>query len=145
MDKINVTNSPYLRELTRRRMCLDYHFCLSIGLPRVCDPDISRVARRPERHKYRYFTRSDFLKGTRYEELTTTTTFGSDISRACLPSFMCCVLHFFHFWRIGNLSGIEFRPRAEQIRAVYKVSKHVSNLFSFSWHPLFFRSSISAH
>jgi len=64
-------------------MSLGYHFCLSIKLPRVYDPDTSRVARRLERHKYRYFTRSDFLKGTRYEELA---TFGFGISRPYLSS-----------------------------------------------------------
>lgn len=66
---------PYLRELTGQRMSLGYHFCLSIGLLRVCDPDISKETR--ETQVPSYFMQSDFFKGTKYEELT---TLGSGIS-----------------------------------------------------------------
>lgn len=106
---------PYLRELTGRRMSVGYHFCLSIGLPCVCDPDISRAARKPERHKCRYFTQSDFLKGdTRYEELAITL----GMSRSCHSYLPSCLARrgFFHFWRRAeNLSGIE--SKAEQTSA----------------------------
>lgn len=66
---------PYLRELTSRRMS---HLPFSSAVravgrarERASDPDISCAKRSAkERHQRpRYFTRSDRLKGARYEEL----------------------------------------------------------------------------
>lgn len=87
LDKANVTNSTPLftgvdrsENVSRLPFLSPFRFACTT---QRCDPDISRTAQREagqwETHKCRYLTRSDFLKGTRYEELA---RHGSRINRA---------------------------------------------------------------
>lgn len=88
-----------------------------------------------EKHKCRYFTRSDFLKGTRYEELAT--TFGSGISR---HSYLHVFRVSWFFFGVAKISSLKIYPklscesRADPRPPVYQSSgdvlKFLIQLFS---------------
>lgn len=61
-----------------------YHFCRSIKLPRACDPDISRAIGGVTQRAVTT-VESDFLKGTRYEELACQCSVSRINHATCLP------------------------------------------------------------